>query len=299
MISVCNSLKLHIFIHLDIYCIASSIKTSSHYQNNTIMMYECSDSISEIVIPLTILNFFGTAVIILVSKCYDNWSNIPPKVRKSRKRLGTISSNESDNNEPKETSSTITLNERWSRDKGQTTPYILDTIPSNIDCSVNENIIQLTEDANKEENDICDIEDADIIQQVRASSGTHTLSTKNELAGEQASIENMAGTLISVTKNIAGALDNANHIPKEKKDELATLLKGVPGFITKIVDMDDEQLNALLGGKQSSSSPPVNRIGGNNSNVQGDLSSNNIITKRQTTLDQSDYLMKTLDSLRQ
>ena len=239
-------------------------------------MYECFDSISEIVIPITILNLFGTAMIVLLSKCYDRWYDTP--------ELPILYHHIDEFN------STVSLNERWSN-----SPYVTPNLdikyPLDSNCpSANTDISCTDED------------DAVLIKRFRKldrSSSTetdvfpehditHTLSTKNELAGEHESIENAAGKIISITKNIAGALDSADHIPKEKKTELATLLKGIPDFITKIVDMDDEQLDALLNTNKSA--------------VQGELSRNTIIKQMpeaEAEADHIDFLMKTLDSLRQ
>jgi hypothetical protein len=108
----------------------------------------------------------------------------------------------------------------------------------------------------------------------------HILITRNELSGDQASLESMAGTLISVTKKIAGTLDNATHIPSERKQELASLLKGVPGFITKIVDMNDAELETILKGASSKSSLSYK------TNVSEDHKK------------ESEFLMKTLEALR-
>lgn len=198
-------------------------------------MSECYDSIADVVIPLTILNFVGTAVIILIAKCTEGWwaSTSSTKIHMENE-----------------------------------TKLITD-----------EEILEITDD--------------DLIAQIRASTESdHVLSTRDELSGDQASLESMAGTLISVTKNIAGALDTANHIPKQKKEELASLLKGVPGFISKIVDMDDEQLNTLLSTNKSDTEEEDNK------------QSKPIIMKTCGALTEdhkkeSDYLMKTLDSLRQ
>ena len=61
------------------------------------------------------------------------------------------------------------------------------------------------------------------------------------------------------------------------------------GLIEKIVDMDDSQLNALLNG--------------NKVNIKDDFRSCNFINDRSILLDdhkrESDFLMETLDSLRQ
>lgn len=248
-------------------------------------MFECYDSIANVVIPLTILNFVGTAVIILISKCTERWwilgsSDLNPGTDYCNiSRIYPDIDSESDDDDVTDE---------------------LSSLPIENDGKLfrkDEPVIHVTE-----------IPDVDIIAQVRASTqyesvsssvmeSDRVLSTRNELSGEQASLETMAGTLISVTKNIAGALDNASHIPKEKKDELASLLKGVPGFISKIVDMDDDQLNALLSG--------------NNPNIKEESSRGSIIdcnrniimkTTRDLAEDhkkESDYLMKTLDSLRQ
>ena len=204
-------------------------------------MSECCDSIVNIILPLTIVNFVGTAAVILVYKCI--------------KRCWASTS-------------------------------VLDS--SKVTIINDDN--SFSSDPNDSE-----ITDFDLISKVRScsqyqTSSDHVLSTRDELSKEQGSLESMAGTLISVTKNIAGALDNANHIPKEKKEELASLLKGVPGFISKIVDMDDDQLNSLLAG--------------NIPNIRPELSTftNKITTQRTLAEDhkkESDYLMKTLDSLRQ
>jgi hypothetical protein len=133
------------------------------------------------------------------------------------------------------------------------------------------------------------ITDDDLIAAVRKSSildvdtisdkkylSTDNIKHKNE-SSDQISLESMAGTLISVTQKIAGTLDNAHHIPPDKKEELATLLKGVPGFITKIVDMNDKELETILQHKT--------------------LSEDGICTPEDHRKE-SEYLMKTLEALR-
>ena len=131
--------------------------------------------------------------------------------------------------------------------------------------------------------------DDDLIAAVRVSSVLSVVnadnspqprkSQANEIEGEieQVSLESMAGTLISVTKKIAGTLNGANHIPNDKKQELANLLKGVPGFINKIVDMDDEELGAILKHK---------------------IPHNQNVATSEDHKKESEYLMQTLDAQR-
>lgn len=216
----------------------SSINTSIYHQNTIITMYECCYSLTDLIIPIVILNFIGTATIVLISTCANHW----------------LSSSQTNN---------------------------ISDIYSSSRSSYDNSITNVSQDI-------------DLIADIRAATNPENLSskvleTRNELSGEQASLETMAGKLISATKNIAGALDNANHIPKDKKEELASLLKGVPGFISKIVDMDDSQLNSLLNG--------------NKLNSKDDFQSRNIFVDKSTLLEdhkkESDFLMKTLDSLRQ
>lgn len=280
-------------------------------------MSECYDSIANVVIPLTILNFVGTAVIILISRCTERWwilgsSHFKPescycnKLNVSRISPDIDSQND-DDDVPDELAEDIL-------------PIETDLIkPIGVDDEIQMETKNFqTDDAVIDESETPDV---DLIAQVRASTQSEcvsspgvvpdiiesdrVLSTRNELSGEQASLETMAGTLISVTKNIAGALDNASHIPKEKKDELASLLKGVPGFISKIVDMDDDQLNALLSGNKPNIKEESSRGNGSitDCNRQSDHSNRNIIMKTHRALaedhkKESDYLMKTLDSLR-
>jgi len=213
-------------------------------------MHECCYSFYDLIIPIVILNFVGTATVALIATCANLWLSSPHPILSYRNNNTQSSSPSCD--------------------------Y------SNVSCD--ETI----------ENTQTHLEDIDLIADIRAATNpeilpSKILETRNELSGEQASLETMAGKLISVTKNIAGTLDNANHIPKEKKEELASLLKGVPGFISKIVDMDDSQLNALLNG--------------NKVNIKDDFRSCNFINDRSILLDdhkrESDFLMETLDSLRQ
>ncbi len=82
------------------------------------------------------------------------------------------------------------------------------------------------------------------------------------------SLEFLARDLIAITQNIAGVIDNAQ-IPSTKKEELANLLKGVPKFINQIVEVDNVDLENIL----------HNQPNGN-------------------VLKESDFLMKTLDTLR-
>lgn len=56
----------------------------------------------------------------------------------------------------------------------------------------------------------------------------------------------MAGTLIAVTRQIAATLEGATNIPLDKKQELATLLKGIPGFIGQVADMKEAELQPIL-----------------------------------------------------
>lgn len=110
-----------------------------------------------------------------------------------------------------------------------------------------------------------EVSDSDIIAEIRSA----TLEEESPK-----SIENMTGKLISVTKNIADALDGASNIPSDKKKELATLLKGVPEFISKITKMDHEELGAVLTRNTPQSELPIDHI------------------------KESEFLMQTLDSLR-
>lgn len=244
------------------------------------------NSITTVVIPLTIINLFGTAFIVLLSKCVQN-------VFHNKEDADTDIEDENEDPEEKE----VDLDE--SESYNEPPQGVLEPIDSSL--AKNEN------------------EDEDLIAQVRKETGSKMqysripggvpdeLSTgfliagrspqsssenarmaRDELSGEQASLESVAGTLISVTKNIAGTLDNATHIPKEKKQELASLLRGIPGFITKIVDMDDDELNALLKGKSPlATKEPVKVNESNDGNNKTALLSK-----------ESDYLMMTLDSLR-
>ena len=102
------------------------------------------------------------------------------------------------------------------------------------------------------------------------------------------SIESMAGTLISATKNIAGALDGATHIPADKKRELANLLQGVPEFISKITKMDEDELGTILKRNTPSELTVVSKS-------HPTIISNAV---KEDHIKESEFLMQTLDSLR-
>lgn len=189
-------------------------------------MQECWDPIITVVIPLTILNLITTTFIVIGSRYLEPILFSNPRQSKS------LSQTEIHNSQ---SSSSFASDE-------------------NSDDSSTEDLHkELLQDS---------ITDADMIAAVNDSfsTDTHQLQislesenrtsqaeiSRNELSTEQTSLESMAGTLISVTKQIAGTLDTANHIPNDKKQELANILKGVPEFITKIVDMDDDELGAIL-----------------------------------------------------
>ena len=295
------------------------------------MIYEYFDPLYIIGLPIIILNFCGTCLLLLLfSYCYHLL------------RIGVITKPFIDNN------STLTLNQRWSSPPYLTSsiydPSILpkihslcsqssnpiddstilqqirllfnDTSQSTTDINSISNLEKLRSLSTIDSDDISNLEELHslcLLEKLRSQSTidnnnmsnleelhplsllekTHSqssqipeqppiddiddiiaqvrsLSSKNDLPNNQSSLEDMADTLISVTKNIAGALDNADHIPKHKKNELATLLKGIPEFLNKVVDLNDKK------------SPPSQN--------------SNIINH---SLEQRDFLMKTLDSLRQ
>ena len=248
------------------------------------MISQCYDSVADIVIPLTILNFVGTATVILIARCTERWwgSNYD-----SHRKIHLAQSSS-----PRaETVSLVDKDTSSSENLGSEVRDTLDKVSRDCDTvaqDLTEPLVTVEDDTqNDTQDDI--LSDSDVIRQVRDQTWEENLlATRNELAGEQASVETMAGTLISVTKNIVGALDKASHIPDEKKEELSSLLKGVPGFITKIVDMDDEQLNTLLSG---------NKLTGKEDLDQGFVPRAN---KRvfEDHKKESAYLMRTLDSLR-
>jgi uncharacterized protein YPO0396 len=98
-------------------------------------------------------------------------------------------------------------------------------------------------------------DDLDLIAQVRAASGSKVISELSEVAEASGdhSFDQMASHLISVTRNIAGALDESTAISPEKKAEIGALLKAAPNMIAKIAEMDSEALGALLARPSSSS----------------------------------------------
>jgi hypothetical protein len=95
------------------------------------------------------------------------------------------------------------------------------------------------DDGSLEQLDPASDNDLDIISEIR----NVTASSSDRRSG---SIESMTGKLISATRNIADALDTASNIPTNKKRELASLLKGVPEFISKITKMDGEELGEVI-----------------------------------------------------
>lgn len=127
----------------------------------------------------------------------------------------------------------------WLKSHGQISEMRLESAPKTIESLSNQN------------------DDLDLIAQVRAAS-TSTVPNQNsnahlitELSGVAESsgdhsFEQMASHLISVTRNIAGALDDSTSFSPEKKSEIAALLKAAPDLIAKIAEMDSEALGALL-----------------------------------------------------
>lgn len=213
------------------------------------MLCDCYNDLVEILVPFTILNLFGTAVIVTISKCIDFYGN-------EKKSICDCVS----------TQSSIFLNEQCI-DKNSSDPVYEENLP---EPTHEENLL---------------LSDSDIIKSIRESNRiTNSSIIINELASDQAPIESIAEKLISVTKKIAGTIDNVDHIPKEK---IATLLKDMPEFIAKIIDMDDKQLNEL-----------INR---NNSNLELSKCRQESLFNKNNHINtkDGDYLMKTLDDLRQ
>ena len=242
----------------------------------------CScDLISSIVIPITLLNLVGTGLILFLGKyfikylanssCHKNnssYNNIikdtPSQSNKSQNENNNHSS-ENENNNSEDNNSEDNNSEDNNPENNNLEDNDLEDNNSEDNNSENNNN---SEDNNLENNNSEDNikyhSDQDIINEVRS------------ISNEKDSFDSMAGTLISVTRNIVSVVDNADHIPKDKKDELVSLLKGVPGFISKIVDMNDGELNNLL---------------------QQDFNFNNSFD-HQDMKKESSYLMETLDSLR-
>jgi len=98
---------------------------------------------------------------------------------------------------------------------------------------------------------------------------------RDELSGDNASLENIAETLISITQKLAGSVSETDNIPSDKKQEISKLLKGFPGFITKIIDMDEKEIDSILWG----------------------MSSQHRTNSSEDHRKESEYLMKTLESL--
>ncbi|CAH6420349.1 Hypothetical protein HVR_LOCUS1170 [uncultured virus] len=229
------------------------------------------DPIATIVIPIVILNLASTTLIVLLSRCVDKIFITPPPCANVNLTKNTTP-DPSDSEDNSDTDAD---------------PKQEETCERSDDCHDN--------DPDEEpESSSQIISDQDIIEAVRKEKCLFTNNVQSsdqdledsspinaitDLSGEQGSLESMAGTLISVTKNIAGVVDGAQHIPKEKKDELASLLRGVPGFISKIVDMDDNELNALLQRK---------------SNIH---KSNKDASSTEDAKKESAFLMQTLDAL--
>lgn len=126
------------------------------------------------------------------------------------------------------------------------------------------------------------IKDSDSTEKVSSSNFSDIIADVRTGYTDNVSLESIAGTLISATKDIADTLDKAQTVPQEKKNELATLLKGVPDFITKILDMDDKELESILKGRTVSKS--------------GDITNSEVSTP-QDHRKESEYLMELLEKL--
>ena len=209
-------------------------------------MTECWDPIASVVVPLVILNFVGStlafALICLGEKVF------------SSKPISY----------PVETSDDDEASDDDEENTGRST---------------DETLIET-------------ISDLDLINHVRESSILSVVSadttpeTRKPLLTQvqtdvPASPESMAGALISITRKIASTIDSATDIPTDKKQELATLLKGIPGFITKVVDMDDNELSSILKRTNTSTTSTITTT-----------------DKSDQVRKESEYLMQTLESLR-
>lgn len=230
-------------------------------------MQHYRDSIIDVLVPFTIVNMMGTALVIMIMRCAERVLYDSDDSEQLRFRNLYID-----------------------------TEPLSDTIHESdiIESVTDHGLADELEQPNKSEAISKDITDDDLISKVREllvmsgisdiscievdtsnETGSQASYVSNELAGEQGSLEDMAESLIAVTKKISSSLENAVHIPQDKRLELSNLLKDVPGFISKIIDMDESEF------------------------VHGQKSGRNKVPDRQSDyIQEGEFLMNTLESLR-
>lgn len=229
-------------------------------------MQECWDQIISVALPLTVMNMMGTGLVIVIMKCAErafhnnNKCEVYPD-------MSVTESTDNDSKTDDESTSNANSGKTSDNDSDDESPAKIVT---------DDDLI-----AHVRESSVLSVINNDVSPGTgRKSENTqdsNAVTARNEIIGEQASLESMASSLISVSKKMAGTLDGASHIPEDKKQELAILLQGVPSLITRIVDMDDDELGSILQRKIVSSN-------GNNS--------------AENRKQESEFLMKTLESLK-
>ena len=250
-------------------------------------MQECWDPIMSVVIPLTVMNVIGTTLVILISRCAErtfcnNREKLTEDVMEisSDDNMGEFGSGRdvAESNSERE----VTMSDRDSTRSSSENEAESLSERDVVDEHGNNTSNKITDEdliAHVRESSVLSMIDNDVSPRTERNEkgNSKAANARNEIMGDQASLESMASSLISFSKNIAGTLDNSTLIPQDKKSELAGLLKGMPGLITKIVDMDDDELSEMLHCKIA----PKNK----------DNSAEN--RKKE-----SEFLMKTLESLK-
>jgi hypothetical protein len=169
------------------------------------------------------------------------------------------------------------------------TAYDIKSYPSSPDITDDDLIADVRRISSLSNNkDVSSIEDYLMTPTVSSKENVRSqaFNALNQLSLDQAPIESMAESLISVTNKMREEVGKADHITYEKKQEFNKLLESVPEFINKIVDMDEEELGRIL----KLTIAPNNYI-------------QNTILKRLTFSEEdrereSNYLMETLETLR-
>jgi hypothetical protein len=217
------------------------------------------DSVLLIALPLTIMNMIGTAVVIITMKCVKRSFRDNRLISELKSSPDTSTSSVSDNEHSD--------NDKFEKDDGAKRITDDDLIAHIRDSSV----LPVVEDDDvsprtcRNGENLVDSNDRKIRQ-------SNAVASRNEIMGEQASLESTANSLIDFTMKMAGSLDSTN-LPADKKQDLAQLLQGLPGLFTRIVDMDDNEVEEILQRKPSN-------------------------TSSENSITDSEFLMKTLESLK-
>lgn len=249
------------------------------------MMITCLDQITPVIIPLIILNLTGTTLIVLILQCIGRYFynkgkkvddntlvvKIKPKIIQNpiiygiQKNNKATTDNNDDNFPYSMNNKSADKPEIQGNNKFVTDDELIAHVRevSNYNFTPTKNSPSFNWEsgeipdwnfAKKKDNKIIESQDSPeniskkiidkkhLTENSKPSCSTNIPSESND----EASLGNTADALISMTQKIAGTLDNAKHIPQNKKHELSNLLKEVPNFISKIIDMNDDELNDIL-----------------------------------------------------